>query len=504
MTSSHKNRLNRPHVAILGAGISGLAMAHECRKRGYNVSIYDKEQQTGGKCLGTVVHGCVHELTHRQLFAKNHNLLNFLKEIPTETGSCFDSLYPQEKVQFVWGKKGKTMQFQRRYFRHVEKLMDDAKSAYAMLYSKVPVQDVLWFKKQLEQTFSAEKLLKTPVSEYFEYQQRPRLAQFLKPVLLGWIGATDSTPALSVLDLLNNKTGTFHPDSPNAYSLGIREPIGDAIITPLTEHLIQSGVHFYLGCEVTSLKQNESATSISSAITKEGEAIEADFFVLALPAHVTEALLGNHSKALDYNYVFSHGFQFHFSQMPASLKGKTVGIVVDSPWGLSYHITSRKVGQVERVCLSVTATDLNHALGVVYQRPMLECNEHEVRTELLTQLFGNTSLAEEDAFMSFHVGLGAKLVPEEEVETSYKTWFKGGTVRDEQGNKQRWVIQHALTHPTAKSMQSLSVDAFHNLFLVGEYLSDSKQTWHVPVTLERCIETVRLSAEQLSAKEDVA
>lgn len=44
------NKLNStPHIAILGAGISGLAAAHECIKKGYKVTIYDKLPFTGGE-----------------------------------------------------------------------------------------------------------------------------------------------------------------------------------------------------------------------------------------------------------------------------------------------------------------------------------------------------------------------------------------------------------------------------------------------------------------------
>nr|WP_255942977.1 NAD(P)-binding protein [Vibrio campbellii] len=34
---------SRPKVAIFGAGISGLAVAHNCIKQGFDVAVYDKE-----------------------------------------------------------------------------------------------------------------------------------------------------------------------------------------------------------------------------------------------------------------------------------------------------------------------------------------------------------------------------------------------------------------------------------------------------------------------------
>ncbi len=497
MTNRCKVEKGPLKIAIFGAGISGLAIAHQCVKQGFEVAIYDKEMSTGGKCRGTVIDGKVHELTHRQLFAKNHHLINFLKEIPSSTGSCLDSIYPQNRVQFHWGKKNKTMQFQRLYFKGIDKLLDDAKSAYSMMYSQVSLIDILWFKKQIQSDHNPSELLKKTVSEFFEYQTRPSLAAFLQPVLLGWIGCTDDTPALSVLDLLNNKIGEFHPDAPQAYSLGIREPIGDAIITPLTHYLREKGVQFYLGHELRALHSNNKKTRVDYVELKDNDPVKADFYVLALPAHVTQSLLGEVSKTLDYRYVFSHGFQFHFSSMPEILKDKTVGLVLDSAWGLSYHITTREEGNV---CLSVTATDLDKAMGVMYLKPVFECNEEEVRDELLAQLFDELSLLDDPTYEGFYIGLGAKIVNKNEAETYYSDWFIGPPIRNEDGDRRYWIVQHALTQPTSQSQFPLVVEHYSNVFLSGEYLYDPKQKWRVPVTLERCIETANLCMEHLSIK----
>ncbi|MEL7440509.1 MAG: FAD-dependent oxidoreductase, partial [Pseudomonadota bacterium] len=54
--------------------------------------------------------------------------------------------------------------------------------------------------------------------------------------------------------------------------------------------------------------------------------------------------------------------------------------------------------------------------------------------------------------------------------------------------------------PTAQSTLSTTVKHFSNVFLSGEYLSDPRQTWRVPVTLERCIETANLCAMDVVAR----
>lgn len=459
--------------------------------------MFEKDAYTGGKCMGTLVEGKVHELTHRQVFAKNTHLISFLKEIPTGSGSCFDSLYPQSKVQFQWGRNQKTMQFKRGYFNLVEKLLDDAKSAYAMLYAKVPAWDVLWFKGQLEKENDLDILRHISVGEYFEYKKRPKLAAFIKPVLLSWIGATDKTSACAVLDLLNNKKGPFHPEAPLAYSLGIREPIGDAFIFPITKHLLENGVEIHLSCEVSGLHSEHDKSNIEYLTLVNGEKVFADAFILATPAHVTSSLINEDVKKLDFEYILSHGFQFHFSETPSSLKDKSVGIVLDSPWGLSYHVTTRQTPKGSRVCLSVTATELRKTIGALYNRPLMDCDEQEVMNEILIQIFDSTALLNDPAFLGFTVGLGGNFTTEKNVRSLYKDWFKGNAVIDEQGEKHYWVFQHALTHPSAKNKQTIEVEPYNNLFLIGEYLSDPKQKWHVPVTLERCIETVHLCVEKI-------
>ncbi len=494
---------SRPKVAIFGAGISGLAVAHNCVKQGFDVSVYDKELYTGGKCIGTVDEGGrVHELTHRQFFAKNHNLINFLKEIPSGSGSCLGSLYPQNIVQFSWAQSNKTIQFQRGYFTRLEKLWDDAKSAYSMRYAQVPLNDTFWFKQRLQKPYSTEELLGVSVRDFFSYDSRPQLAAFLRSVLLGWIGATDETPALAILDLLNNKDGELHNSAPDAYSLGMSKPISDALINPLTHHLQKQGVQFHLGSKAKAIYPNKARTRIDGVRLHDEHTVLADYYVFALPAHVTKSLLTETSSALSYDYVLSHGFQFYFSRLPAELKNRTVGLVLDSPWGLSYHVTTRSTPRGEMTCLSVTATELDNALGPLYQKPMLLCTEEQVKDELLFQLFGQLDLLEHAAYQGFRVGLGAKMVTPQELETLYSDCFHGDIVINERGQPRHWVLQHALTQPTAQNVLTTTVKNFSNVFLSGEYLSDPRQTWRVPVTLERCIETANLCSADLAEHAD--
>lgn len=493
----HNKSNTTPHITILGAGISGLAAALECTKKGYRVTVYDKLPFSGGKCIGVVCHGKVHELTHRQFFAKNVHLLSFLQEIPTEDGTCFDFVSPQNKVQFHWGQCDKTIQFKRSYFSQIDRLIDDMKSAYAMHYAEVPLTDIYWFKTRLQNLPNTAELLKTPLECYFEFNQRPKLAAFLRSVLLGWIGATDNSPALSILDLLNNKEGPFHSNAPNAYSLGYQRPISESVITPLTDHLRQLSVQFRFGCEIERLIKDPEQDKIAHALSSQGELIEADYFILALPIHVTQSLLSSTSVQFSYRYILSHGFQFHFNTLPDVLRDKTVGIVIDSPWGLSYNLTQPEPNGL--YCLSVTATDLNTSAGSTFNKPLLACTPKQIEQEIVTQIFGNNPLLSTLGYQGFHVGPGLYW-KEKHVDDSTLNRFIGPTVIDENGVAHCWEADHALTHPDTNCHIPIELNDYQNVFLAGEYLTDPRQTWRVPVTMERCIETAKLSVASLEKR----
>ena len=78
--------------------------------------------------------------------------------------------------------------------------------------------------------------------------------------------------------------------------------------------------------------------------------------------------------------------------------------MIDSPWGISYNITRRQVITTgERICLSVTATNISCAEGK-YQRPLIDCNQCQIRDELLVQLFGDTEMINSPDYQGFHPG----------------------------------------------------------------------------------------------------
>ena len=70
-------------IAILGGGITGLTTAYYLNKKGYKVSVFEKENNLGGLASGfkTSTWNWYLERTYHHLFSNDSDILNFAKEI---------------------------------------------------------------------------------------------------------------------------------------------------------------------------------------------------------------------------------------------------------------------------------------------------------------------------------------------------------------------------------------------------------------------------------------
>jgi uncharacterized protein with NAD-binding domain and iron-sulfur cluster len=86
-------------IIIIGAGISGLTVAHSLIKKGYNVNVYEKSDIAGGMARSMRDKNNVPtEHSWRGYAPFYHNLFKLLKEIPLQTTEGFN-LYTKEEVK---------------------------------------------------------------------------------------------------------------------------------------------------------------------------------------------------------------------------------------------------------------------------------------------------------------------------------------------------------------------------------------------------------------------
>lgn len=495
-----KNEKSKPLIAIFGAGVSGLKMAHECIKQNMDVDVYEARDLPGGKCIGKIKSGLPSELTHRQMFPSNKVLLNTLKEITTPTGNLLDNIEPITNVQFVWTHKSKTMNFPRHLFSRLTKLIDDLKSANVMVFDGVPLKDVYWFKTKL--TLSNSKEMEGPISKYLEYDKRPELANFSRKLLSTWIGASDNSRTKDILQLFLYKEIAPSPLSPPNYSITLNGPISESLITPWYDYLKKEGVNFHFNSKLQDL--NTVDTRVESAVLESGENIVANAYAIATPPNIVLSILPELSPLISIESVKSHGFQLHLKEIPKKYLKKTTGIIIDSAWGLSYkiyhsgkyHNTIFTEGTI--ATLSITATRMEKAKGIIHNKSLIECSYKEMKEEILAQI----GLAYEGVDSCFsgnlRIGPGALIVSlEESKKEQYQNWFKGPIISEPKGEESCWIIQNQLINPSYKNKVYTDSSRLENIYLGGEWVNHHKQKWTIPSTLERSMENALLCVEDI-------
>lgn len=97
-------------VCIVGAGISGLTAAHQLQKQGYsNVTVFEKENRVGGKCLTQLVDWHPYDMGGHEMLAGYYDLMQIAEEIsvPSQT-SVQPLVYDKNKNKYLNFKKAAT------------------------------------------------------------------------------------------------------------------------------------------------------------------------------------------------------------------------------------------------------------------------------------------------------------------------------------------------------------------------------------------------------------
>ena len=135
-------------VAVFGGGIAGLTVCHELLKRGYNVSLYEKEDDVGGVAKSRYNENDIpSEYSWRGYPALYDNLFNLIKEIPTtENKTVYDNIsgpidfyLPRDKIigKYNYNPKGNWYDFiLGAYYVLRSVLSDKRREVYAKMSFK--------------------------------------------------------------------------------------------------------------------------------------------------------------------------------------------------------------------------------------------------------------------------------------------------------------------------------------------------------------------------------
>ncbi|POR23002.1 hypothetical protein BWK58_10430 [Flavobacterium columnare] len=489
-------------IVIFGSGVTGLKLAHELIKTGNLVTVYETRDQPGGKCIGTFENGLPTELTHRQMFASNMNFISTLKEIEYKGDNLLKNIEPLNNVQFYWANEKKFMNFKRNFFNSFQQLVDNLKSANSLFFSGVPLKDIYWFRSKLFIDNLDKDTLNMPLSTYLEFEKRPKLAHFILKIISTWIGGNGNTKTGDFLLLFNYKNLSKKKvyTRTNTTSLTLNGPISDSLIEPWYGFLKERGVKFRFNEGIKKLNISDGVAI--NAISEKNNVIEADAFILAIPPKQVVNILPKIAERLSVNYIKSHGFQFHFKEVPSLFLDKTIGIIADSAWGLSYKLYhSKKYAHKEfsndvKVTISITATKTEKEKGPLHNKPLIECTLKEVEEEILFQLGLQEYMYKDIMYGNMNIGVGAKYLKYTDFNLEqYNDWHHGPVIKEQNGEKYFWIFENELINPDYNNTVGINSSNCNNVFISGEWINDEKQIWTVPSTLERCMENATICSK---------
>lgn len=176
------------HISVIGAGISGLATAFFLREKGHEVTIFEREKDTGGLAASAEVNGVPIEKFYHHFFASDTELLEMA-----------DRIGVKDKVQFYDSSVG----------MFVNKKLYPFTSPFDLLkFSPIPFIDRV--KMGLLAVYMIRRkdwdgLEKWTVKELFDWMRAPKLYEIVwKPLLEMKFGnLADTVPATFLWGRIN-------------------------------------------------------------------------------------------------------------------------------------------------------------------------------------------------------------------------------------------------------------------------------------------------------------
>lgn len=409
-------------VAVFGGGVAGLTAAHELAERGFGVTVYER-RALGGKARSIPVAGSGRggradlqgEHGFRFFPGFYHHIPDTMRRIPFagNANGVWDNLVPAAEARFSRAGADDTIVPVDRHATPWANPDDFRQTTASVIATsmKMPMNDALYFANRLlvfntscdDRRFGQwEKLAWRDFLGARDRSQEFRMlmSRTLTTLLVAAKDDHASTRTIGSMgeQFLGNPLQTGN-DGPLDRLLN--GPTNEAWIDPWVAHLRGLGVRFETA-ELRALEVRDRR--ISGARIAGGpdgqQAVDADYFVLAVPVEVARTLWTPEILAVqpelaamnDLVVNWMSGLQFYLNRPAEIARGHTA--YVDSPWSLTSisqgqfwsrtKISDLGDGSV-RDCLSVDISDWNTP-GTLYGKPAIECTHDEIAREVWAQL----------------------------------------------------------------------------------------------------------------------
>ncbi|WP_257297548.1 FAD-dependent oxidoreductase [Haloarchaeobius sp. FL176] len=398
-------------VAILGGGIGGLSAAHELTERGFDVTVYERNDRFGGKARSFPgpADGDAHlpaEHGFRFFPGFYRHVTDTMSRIPVDGGTVTDRLTTtDELLQAVTDGDHRLMRVEAP--GSVREWRERIQNVFG---SDVPRDEGAFFANRLLTLLSSSERRWREEYEHrswWDFIRAEEMSQAYQ-TYLGY-GITQSLVAMRpqvsstrtigriYLQMLR---GLFDPELPADRLLD--GPTNEAWIDPWVDHLRRRGVDLVPSAAVTAIDADgervTGATVRHDGPDGDEERVTADHYVLAVPAPAVAELLTPEleraapslSGVRNLDHGWMNGVQFYLREDVTPVRGH--GVFYDSPWALT-AVSQRQFwerfdfdayDETEGV-LSVIVSEWDEP-GIVYGKPARECTREEIVTEVWEQL----------------------------------------------------------------------------------------------------------------------
>lgn len=487
-------------AAIFGAGVAGLSAAHEFVKLGYEVSVYERNQDAGGFFRSTRREddgGIPSEYSWHGMGPWYHNVFDVMKQIPfDETGSVYDKALSRPiAFGLVPEKTGRAF--------------DDSNIFSKPKAFRMSLLDRLALGWILLRTWTAHR-------RTTDHYAGLNAALYWKPFLTDsgwktwratfgpWIGSDWANVSLHHVGLFFRRnlmaSGPVHQHPADREGVAwthqrrdgwliLRGPSNEWWFNKWIAHLGNSGVNFSWQAPLHRLAFD--GTVITSAFLESGEEVRADVYVLATsPFAAVDILkrtpeLAREEQLRRFVPLTQEGphtqvsFRIAFDEKINWKRERSAVIIADSEYNLTLFAVEQAwapdvgLGPGVRSLWTGTACVAN-APGRLYHIPLNKCTKEQFVEEIKAQIFGCEGLD----FMIKQANRGRALDTFRilKVEVWHEWLFSPDGIRTQQP---KWVT----TMNTQRHIPSQAT-SIPNLVLAGAHTKTAADIWSIEGAVE--------------------
>jgi uncharacterized protein with NAD-binding domain and iron-sulfur cluster len=345
-------------VAVLGGGIAGMTAAHELAERGFQVTVYEKRPEPGGKARSLGVPGTGED--GRPDLPGEHGFRFFpgfyrhvpdtMRRIPYKGKTVFHNLVDTTETQI--GRAHTTELYLTAHFPMTPKdLLEDFQFFFTPDLGLTP-EDLRHYTERLIVLLTSCRERRFAQYEYIDWWKfvdaTNRSEAFQKYCADGITRTCVACQARK----LSTRTGgyillqlLFSLATPGAQvDRVLNGPTNDVWINPWLAELRRLGVDYHLQAEVKEINcQGNRVSGVTIKENRELRRVEADYYLAALPVEImAELVKGPLTRAdpclgrlgrLQTQTAWMTGIQFYLARDVPLVHGHT--LYIDSPWALT-------------------------------------------------------------------------------------------------------------------------------------------------------------------------